>query len=314
VTCLVCDFGGTRIKTGLLNNGRLKASSILPTLADEPIQATMDRVASRLEEMCDAINLDPRACTGMAAGFPALVDSDRNRVLDHYDKFKDAPDFHFDSWAESRWGIPIALENDARLALIGEWQHGAGRRCEQMAMITLGTGIGTAILLDGVPLRGPNYRAGNLCGHLIVKAGGRLCVCGNRGCVEAETSAGTLSSRVSERLGSLGRESEIPQVMDYQILFELAQAGVDWALDLRDDATRLWAILCANLIHTFDLDRVVLGGGIMHASEYLIPVLFEQVRNLMIGRQDMLELRAAEHPDNMALLGGEWLIKEKVQA
>lgn len=314
MTCMVCDFGGTRIKIGLLNGGRLSAGDILPTLAEEPMQATMDRVAGRLEELCVEDNLDPRNCSGIAAGFPALVDNKRNRVLDHYEKFKDAPRFDFDSWTEGRWGIPIALENDARLALIGEWQHGAGRHCDRMAMITLGTGIGTAILLEGAPIRGPNYRAGNLCGHLIVNAGGWPCVCGNRGCVEAETSAGTLSGRVREKLSGLGREQEIPEEMDYRKLFELADSGVDWAREMRDRATRLWAVLCANLINTFDLDRVVVGGGIMHASEFLLPVLTRKVRQMMIGQQDKLELRAAEHPDNMALLGGEWLIREKLRA
>jgi len=311
VTCLACDFGGTRIKAGLVADGRLKSSAILPTLAEEPMRSTMDRVADRIESLCHESRVDPRSCTGLATGFPALVDSKRNRVLDHYGKFMDAPAFDFDSWSDDRWGIPIALENDARLALIGEWQHGAGRHCDQLAMVTLGTGIGTAVLLDGQLLRGPNYRAGNLCGHLIVKAGGHHCTCGNQGCVEAETGGGTLAARTIEKLHGLGRKNEIPSVMNYQTLFELAESGVDWAIEMRDSAAQFWAILCANLINTFDLDRVVIGGGVMHASEFLLPVLADQVRQLLIGGREAFELRAAEHPDTMALLGGEWLIQEK---
>jgi len=314
VSCLVCDFGGTRIKTGIMKDGRLISSTIIPTEKEEPMPETMDRVACVLDSQCHENGIDPRGCSGIAAGFPALVDCKRNRVLDHYDKYRDAPEFDFDSWAAQRWGIPIALENDARLALIGEWQHGAGRHCNQIAIITLGTGIGTAVLFAGALLRGPNYVAGNLAGHLIVEVDGRLCVCGNRGCVEAYTGGGNLATRVHEKLHALGRENETPASMDYQVLFELADRGVDWAIEMRDRATHYWAILCANLINTFDLDRVILGGGVMHASEFLLPELKSRVTPLLLGGREVLDLRAAEHPDSMALLGGEWLIREKTQS
>ena len=314
MSCLVCDFGGTRIKTGIMKDGRLISSTIIPTEKEESMPETMDRVASVLDSLCHENGIDARGCSGIAAGFPALVDCKRNRVLDHYDKYRDAPEFDFDSWAAQRWSIPIALENDARLALIGEWQHGAGRHCNQMAIITLGTGIGTAVLFAGSLLRGPNYVAGNLGGHLIVEVDGRLCVCGNRGCVEAYTGGGNLSARVHEKLRALGRENEAPASTDYQVLFELADRGVDWAIEMRNSATHYWAILCANLINTFDLDRVILGGGVMHASEFLLPELKSRVTPLLLGGREALDLRAAEHPDSMALLGGEWLIREKTQS
>jgi glucokinase len=314
MTCLVCDFGGTRIKTGLMNEGCLISSSIIPTLAEEAIPATMVRVAGQLESLCQESGIDPRDCAGIAAGFPALVDSRRNRVLDHYEKYRDAPEFDFNSWASQRWGIPIALENDARLALIGEWQHGAGRKCSQQAIITLGTGIGTAVLFEGSLLRGPHYVAGNLGGHLIIQAGGRRCVCGNRGCVEAYTGGGSLSDRVREMLRELNRENESPETTDYRLLFELADQGVDWASELRDRTIHYWAVLCANLINTFDLDRLIIGGGVMHAADFLLPELTDRVRPLILGGRQVLDLRAAEHPDTMALLGGEWLIREKTGA
>jgi glucokinase len=310
--CLVSDFGGTRIKTGLLRNGRLEHSTMLPAITGEPIAATMNRVADALDSLCGQAGIDPRSCTGLAAALPALVDSSRNRVLNHYGKYPEAPGFDFDAWAQARWGIPAALENDARLALVGEWQHGAGQGSRRLAIVTLGTGIGSGVVLDGSLLRGPNFSSGNLCGHWIVRAGGRRCACGSRGCVEAETSGGSLYQRARERLQDLGREQELPPGFDYKALFELAARGVDWAVDLRATATSYWSILCANLFTTFDLDRVVLGGGIMHASDYLIPELVRETKQRASGCSERIDLRPARHPDHMALLGGEWLLREKL--
>jgi len=72
------------------------------------------------------------------------------------------------AWAWDKWALPLYVENDARLALLGEWQFGAGRGCENIVMVTLGTGIGSAVLIEGKLLRGKHFQAGNLCGHLTM--------------------------------------------------------------------------------------------------------------------------------------------------
>jgi glucokinase len=314
MNCLVADFGGTRIKIGLMQNGRLLAHDILATIDEEPMDCTMEKVGDGLEGLCHAHGITPQACNGFAAGFPALVDNSTNRILDHYGKFPGAPQFDFDGWSARRWGLPVALDNDARLALLGEWQHGAGRGSNHQAIVTLGTGVGSAVLLDGILFRGPDCRGGNLCGHWIVKPNGHPCACGNRGCVEAETGSGSLHERARERLALTNRTAELPDSLDYSLLLELAGQQVDWAVAMRDEAILYWSILCGNMINAFDLNLVVLGGGVMHALDALMPSLSEQVNRFVIGHDQSVRIKSAEHPDTMALLGGEWLIKEKTSA
>jgi predicted NBD/HSP70 family sugar kinase len=83
---------------------------------------------------------------------------------------------------------------------------------------------------------------------------------------------------------------------------------------MRDEAILYWSILCGNMINAFDLNLVVLGGGVMHARDALMPSLSEQVNRFVIGHDQSVRIKSAEHPDTMALLGGEWLIKEKTSA
>lgn len=314
MNCLVADFGGTRIKIGLMQDGRLVAHDILATMDGESMDCTMERVGNGLEGLCQAHGITPQSCKGFSAGFPALVDNSANRVLDHYGKFPDAPQFDFDHWSARRWSLPVALDNDARLALLGEWQYGAGRNSNHQAIVTLGTGVGSAVLLNGTLFRGPGCRGGNLCGHLIVKPDGHLCACGNRGCVEAETGSGSLRERARERLADTNRMTELPDGLDYSLLLELAGQQVDWAVAMRDEAIHYWSILCSNMINTFDLEQVVLGGGVMHCLDALMPRLTEQVNRFVIGHDHPVKVKSAEHPDAMALFGGEWLIKEKISA
>lgn len=90
---------------------------------------------------------------------------------------------------DSRWGVPFVLENDARLAVIGEWLYGAAKGTGNVVMMTLGTGIGTGVILDSKPLVGHHHQAGSLGGHMVVDYRGRRCSCGNIGCVEAMASS-----------------------------------------------------------------------------------------------------------------------------
>src|SRR3990170_7444612 len=100
-------------------------------------------------------------------------------------------------WAMERWGVPLVLENDARAALVGEWQYGAGKDCDNVVLITLGTGVGTAALINGKLLHGKHFLAGSLGGHMSINLHGDVCNCGNLGCVESEASTWALQKLVT---------------------------------------------------------------------------------------------------------------------
>lgn len=122
-------------------------------------------------------------------GFPGLVDPIHNRVISTNEKYDDACSISLDKWAWENWEVPFCMDNDARLAVAGEWWQGAARGKNNVVMMTIGTGIGTGVVIDGRLLYGQHFQAGSLGGHFVLDYKGRRCSCGNKGCVEALSSS-----------------------------------------------------------------------------------------------------------------------------
>jgi glucokinase len=187
------DMGGTRIKIGLVKDGSLVAGMKIPASAHITLEERLEEIATQVDLMLKENNCTP---SGIGIAFPGIVDSDKSIILSKYVKYPDAKKVNLPAWAKKRWGIPLALENDARAALIGEWQYGAGRNCDNLVLVTLGTGVGSAALINGKLLKGKHYLAGNLGGHISINLHGDECNCGSTGCVESEASTWALKKNV----------------------------------------------------------------------------------------------------------------------
>lgn len=310
MSILACDAGGTRIKLGIVDNGCLLADAVLPAESDRGLAYALPRIKDTLLTLCKQVNIDLPACRGIGMGFPALVDSRNGRVLNEYGKYRDAPDIDLKAWASAELGLPLAAENDARIALLGEWMYGSGSGSSNLAIITLGTGIGTAVISEGRLLRGPHFQAGNLCGHFIVNSGGALCFCGAHGCVEAETGSARLEDRLRSMPGFTQSVLAEKDRFDYADVFRSAAQGDAVSAAAVERAIRFWAVLCVNIIHAFDLDRIVFGGGLMADADVILPPIRDFVEKEKNTPQRTVEIRAAEYPDHMALLGCEPLVDE----
>jgi glucokinase len=204
--------------------------------------------------------------------FPGIVDPRSNRIISSpKDKYDDGATIDLNDWSEQTFDIPARVENDAHAALLGEWQFGAGKGVDNFIMITLGTGIGTSVLIGGRPLRGTHHQAGVLGGHLIVEPNGRRCICGARGCFEAQCGSWAVPQIAREEpdFGS-SKLSKEPQI-DYATIFRLAESGDPVSVRLRDRALDWWSALLVTLIHSFDPERIVIGGGIMRSRELILP-------------------------------------------
>lgn len=309
---LAVDFGGRRIKLGLVQDGVVVAQQVLPARAEEPLPARLKAVATVLRDLCQQHALRPESCAGIGLAYPSIIDTEHARILDHFGKFGDASTLDLRAWARAELGLPLAIDNDARMALIGEWRHGAGRGCGNVVMITFGTGIGTAVIQEGRVLRGVHGQAGILGGHLTTCLGGHPCVCGNIGCAEAEASTWALDRLVRERPNfadsALASEAEI----DFAAVFGLATAGDACARALRDHALQVWSALAVNLIHAYDPERLVLGGGVMASRDIILPAIREHVERHAHTPWGRVNVVASELGDRAALLGCEWLVQEHI--
>ncbi|HWQ93371.1 MAG TPA: ROK family protein [Clostridia bacterium] len=308
---LAADFGGRRIKLGLVRDGQVAARQVLPANADQPLEARLEAVAEGLKTLCGELGLATADCGGVGFAYPSIIDTRQARILDHFGKFGDASRLDLRAWAKNTLGLPLAIDNDARMALIGEWRYGAGRGCDNLAVMTLGTGLGTSAVIEGRVLRGAHGQAGILSGHLTVRYGGRPCVCGNIGCAESEASTWMLERLAAEREDFAGSALKAEPVLDYAAVFRLAAAGDPCAQALRQHSLQVWSATAVNLVHAYDPEKIVLCGGIMASAAVIVPAVQEYVARHAHTPWGKVEVAASVLGDEAALLACEWLWQEQ---
>lgn len=299
------------MKIGVVRDGRVLAQTTEPANSQAGLAPGLPALKSAWRKLLGELKLAAGDCAGLSVAFPSLVDVESGRVLAEYGKYADAMGLDLRAWARREFGLPLAIENDARMALVGEWKYGAGRGSDNVVMITLGTGLGTSAVIEGRLLRGRHGQAGVLGGHSTVRYGGRDCSCGNIGCAEAEASTAFLRDLAvglpewpTSSLGSCA-------TLNYQEVFQQAAAGDLCALKLRDHSLRVWATLAVNLIHAYDPEIVILGGGIMAAGDVILPAIGDYVRRHAHTPWGRVRVVAGELGDNAALAAGEWLLREQ---
>jgi glucokinase len=311
MTILACDLGGTLMKIGVVRDGRVLAQTSEASNSGAGLAPGLPRLKTAWLRLLSELKLTPRDCAGISVAFPSLVNTKSGRILAEYGKYADAANCDLRRWAKQELELPLALENDARMALVGEWRFGAGRGSDNVVMMTLGTGLGTAAVMEGQLLRGAHGQAGVLGGHATVRLNGRQCYCGNVGCAEAEASTAVLSE-VAAALPEWGGSTlrNLPR-LDYAGVFAHAAAGDGCALKLREYSLAIWGTLAVSLIHAYDPDTMILGGGIMASAEVVLPAVSEHVRRHAHTPWGKVRVLTSQLGDRGALLAGEWLLREQ---
>lgn len=301
------DMGGTKIKLGLIGDGNVIAQASLPASSHISLVTRLAELGDKIDELLAENNAEP---VGIGIAFPGIIDNIRYKVLSKYVKYPDAQDVDFSQWATERWNIPVAVENDAKAALVGEWQFGSGKGANDLVLITLGTGVGSAVMIGGKVLSGRNFIAGNLGGHMTINMHGKTCNCGNIGCLETEGSTWALADEVRNvprfTGSSLSEESDI----DFKNLFRHAEEGDSLAAQVRDKCLKAWSLGIINLIHAFDPEKIVIGGGIMESQHILLPHIQHMIATHSWVKNNPPELLAAKHPQLAGILGMYHLLTE----
>ena len=306
---LAVDFGGSRIKAGLLEGSGVLAATTFDVPPAALLEQQLGRLKEHLLQLLESQALAMEDCDALAWALPCTVAPDHRTVLQTFGKWDDARSLNLGRWAAEEMGLPLVIENDARAALLGEWNYGAGRTCEHLVMVTLGTGIGTAVVLDGKPVYGRNGMAGNLGGHVVTHAGisGGECSCGVAGCLEAQVASWRLPGLARGPPGFSASPLSREAVISYREVFLHSDGKDPLAMELRDAAIEGWSILLRNSIRQFDPERIILGGGIMQAGEAILEPLRESLRRSAFPGPREVELVAAKLGDNAALAGCAWL-------
>src|SRR5579863_3648496 len=192
------DLGGTHATCGLVDDRTLLTHETIDTDRAKSLRSVLPQLVNVFQRLANANGLSLSECSAVAVGFAGLVDSHAGRVLSTNGKYEDAPEIDLAAWSKQTLGLPLRMENDARMALLGEYYAGAARGFTEVVMMTLGTGIGGVAMMDGKLLRGKHFQAGCLGGHIPVLFNGRKCTCGAIGCAEAEAAGWSLPFVVQE--------------------------------------------------------------------------------------------------------------------
>jgi glucokinase len=301
---LAADFGGTTIKLGIVKDGKVVTQLRLDAQAERPMTEGLEKVAAGWEQLLEGVGRTLRDCRGAALALPFLAHPHRAAVQGSFGKFPGADAIDFAAWSRKRLQLPIALENDLRVALLGEGGYGAARGKADVVMLALGTGIGCAVLLSRGLLRGAHNRAAALLGHSTVEAEGSPGRCGNIGCAEDRASTATLAERARKHPAFAGSRLAQAARIDFETLFDLAAQGDACAEDLRRKSLHVWAVVLQNAILAYDPEIVLLGGGVMRSAE----------RRYMPAFPLEVPIVAGALGDEAALLGGEVLFQQTYPA
>ncbi len=306
------DLGGTRVKIGLIKNDVLIDKKIIPALSQEGLEASLPVIKKNIDDLLATNNIDKKNFKGIGFGFPGLVNPTSNKILSTNAKYDDALNIHLDDWVTKNWNVDFFMDNDARLAAVGEWKFGAGKDTNDLVVMTIGTGIGTSVITEGKLLRGKHFQAGCLGGHFSVMYNGRMCNCGNRGCVETYASTWALKERIIQHNNFQKSSLSKISIIDFETLFAEADKNDALAIEFKNDCIELWSAAIVNLIHAYDPEVVVIGGGVMQRHEELIPLIKNKVHQHAWTPWGKVDIRASTLLTDAGLYGAVYCLQNKI--
>jgi len=271
------DIGGSQIKAGMVDEGgAILASRTIPTPAD--LDTFLLSLHESVKWLLDATVLP----AGVGVGCKGTINPDSTQVESLLGGLHYLQGLRLSELVGLPSDVPVFADNDARVALAGEMVWGAARGHENVLMLTLGLGVGGAVLANGQLLRGHSGVAGNL-GHLTVEPEGAPCVCGSRGCLETVFSARAIEGEASAAvhrgcssvLTRLFREQ--PHLVTCRTIFQAASEGDELAQTIVSKAINRLGAALAGLLHVFDPELVILGGHVADAGADLMVPLQEEV-------------------------------------
>lgn len=294
------DLGGTAIKFGLIDRqGCVVARASRPTAAEKGPEQGIETIAAGVEEVLQARGVSRGEIVGAGLGAPGPAAYSKGR-LGNPGNLPGWRGFGLRDRLAERLGMGVAFGNDANMAALGEHWVGAGRGVGSLVLFTLGTGVGSGVILGGQVFGGHNENGGEL-GHLIVEMEGRKCACGQRGCVEAYASASAAAAMATEALAAGESGSVLKGVLKEkgriasEDVVEAVRAGDVLATGVWERVCRALGAACVGVQHAFNVELVLLGGGMAGAGACLLECVRKHLEELtweLVSDQPRVELAA----------------------
>ena len=272
------DLGGTNIEAAAVCNGQVLASKKKKTRPEKGVDSVIGRIEKTVRRVFKKMDAAASDFQGLCIGAPGAVDLATGMVRAAPNLgWKDVP---LGKELQARLGLPVFVDNDVNVGVLGEYVYGAGQGALHMVGIWVGTGIGGGIIVNGQLVNGWRGAAGEI-GHMVVHPRGRQCGCGREGCVEAYASKTAMMAMIEEEIES-GSKSAVPDIMAEMGKRRLTSSVVEAALEAEDGpmmeavatAQFYLGLLTANLVNVLDPQVIVFGGGLVErlGDAFLAPV------------------------------------------
>lgn len=297
------DLGGTNIAAGVVNeNCEIVFRGSVPTNAGRDFDEIVKDMGGLINKLLADSNISPEEVKYVGIGAPGVLDNEAGTVTDNSNiKWVNYP---IREKLQQYINKPVFLGNDANVAAWAEYMGGVGRGTKNFLMLTLGTGVGGGMVLNGKLYTG-SHNIGAEIGHTTFKAGGAQCGCGNHGCIEAYCSATALIKRAKAALekdndSSLAKAAKISA----KTVVDAATAGDRLALKIFDEYTDDLAQVIASMINFLDPDVIALGGGVANAGEFLLkPVREKYPRYVTFRAMEKTRVLAAKMGNDAGIIG-----------
>jgi glucokinase len=291
---LVADLGGTNMRTAVVDeDGGIVNRSSLPTDAQQGRDDVVARLLGALRDTLSAVA--GRQVIGIGVSVAGPTDLETGMMY-HPPNLPEWHGFSVKQALSEQFGLPVSVANDASLAALAEHRYGAGRGYTHMVYLTISTGIGGGIIVDGELYEGAQGLAGEI-GHMTIDRGGPQCTCGNVGCLEMLASGTAVARMARERLQSgdasvvLDSAGGDIERIDAAMVTRAARAGDEMAVWIVDEVARNLGIGIVGVVHALDPGVIVLGGGMTRELDLFMP-----------GIDGVLQARAIRLPEGRPLI------------
>jgi len=317
------DLGGTNIVVGVLpmdgGDGQVLALRTVPTDAQRGAKYVVDRIigliADAREEVRAKFGGTNDDFSGVGIGSPGPLNRKSGTVIN-------TPNlgwrnFPLRDLIANAVGLPASLDNDANCATYGEWWLGAGKNVDTLVGLTLGTGIGGGIVLNGEIFHGATDSAGEI-GHMTIDSTGRRCMCGNYGCLEAYASGPAIAARAVEGIQA-GAESLLPGLVEGRLdeitaatVYEAVVLGDPYANEVMRETAKFLGTGIANMINLLNPEMIVISGGVTKAGDHLfVPLRAEVRRRAFRSAEEACQIVSAKLPGTAGVIGAAAVFKKE---
>lgn len=306
------DIGGMSIKMGLIDeNKNIISKEVIPTQSDNlSAEQIIDNMANAVLKLLDNNHMTIEQCESLGIACPGTVDSRSGVVLySNNIAWENIPILEI---FRKKLPIPMFLANDADAAALAEVIAGAAKDKSNAVLVTLGTGVGGGVILEGKIFSG-FLRGGSELGHTVIRHGGKLCTCGRKGCFECYASATALMELARDKAlefpDSLMNKMAAGNKIDGRIVFEAEKAGDLAAKEVVEQYEDDLSVGLVNIINIFRPEVVILGGGVSAQGKYLTDVLQEKAEKMCFGGSfgEVAKIVTSELKNDAGIIGAAYL-------